>query len=393
MNFITYLVSEFLSRSIPFASIFLVAYFIDVSNFGVLTLYVVSYEILLIVISNNINAVNKIYFFQDKDSYVDKTKYQLRQSLIVASVCLLIVGLLINSNTVFMILIVSGFLKCIPQIALSYLQCKEEALSYAIVNFLYVLSFNVIFLTSVYINNDASFWAYSILIATIIQFILSIKFLPFNFFDSLKNLNSPIFSKLVYADGLMLMPQAIGFWLKIGIDRIIVKNTHTDFEVGLVGFLFQLTLPIIILANVINLYETPKVNQLISSNDKLEIIRRLYKNIFLLLISSLAIYFISILIINLYFGKYTLATTYLSISVISTFLYASFLIVTNTFYYIEMKFFISKMVFFSTIIQVIISIIANYFYGIYGLFISSSFINLLILMVSFMILKKKLQHN
>lgn len=390
MNFAIYLVSEFLSRLIPFLSIFIVAYFVDVANFGILTLYVVSYEILLIVISNNINAVNKIYFFKNNESYIDKTISQLKLSLLICLIFISIILVFVSSKGVFLILSIAAFIKCIPQIALSYFQCSEDAKSYVLVNLGYVVIFNVVFLISVLINGSISYWALSILIATIFQLFVSLKLLPFNvkaiFCLNQKNM----FNRLIYLDGLMLMPQAIGFWLKMAIDRIIVKISYTDFEVGLIGFIFQLSLPLIILANVINLYETPKTNNFIKQNNRKKIVKRLYINILFIFIFSILIYIVSSYVIDIFFIKYIEVYKYLEIAIFSMLIYSCFLITTNTFYYIDMKFFISKMVFFSTLIQIIVSIYANKFYGLYGLFLSSTLINTAILLYSYSVLTKKL---
>ena len=106
MNFIIYLLSEGLSKIIPFATILVVAKFIDIESFGELSLYLIVYEMLVVVISNNISATTRIdYYRLNFADYVNSKSIHLTVSFIIFSFVSIVSAFLSTIPYYFLIII------------------------------------------------------------------------------------------------------------------------------------------------------------------------------------------------------------------------------------------------------------------------------------------------
>lgn len=386
MNFIIYLLSEGLSKIIPFITILLIAKLIDVEAFGELTLYFIIYELLIILISNNIAATTRIdYFKLSFPQYIASKSTHLVVSFLIFTLALC-VGLFIHhlSYLFFCILALSALLRTVSYYTLSNLQCKEDAKRYGISNIIYIISMNGLFMLLIVLGYGIDSWFYSILFGSFIQFIYSLI--------QIKKSSLLIFEKNIilkkdalvreFKYGLIFIPQAIGFWMKVGVDRVLLSYFTSNIIVGYYMFAFQLLIPIIILSTVINLYMTPQINKLLKINHIDAIEHYLFKFMLLLIAGSIINYVIAYYVIDIfYFDKYHMSLDILFYIVMSNLLYAISLVYMNVFYYIDQKKFVSYLVFIIAIAQLITSTILGYFYQLEGILFSTICINVLFLCI------------
>jgi O-antigen/teichoic acid export membrane protein len=377
MNFFIYLISEGLSKIIPFVSILVIAKFINVESFGELTLYYIIYEFLLIIISNNITATTRIdYFKLSKLDYTTSKTVHLVVSFFLFLFISIIALFVPNIPYKFvLILSLSALLRTVSYYTLSDLQCKEDARSYAISNLIYIFGMNITFLILIVLYHDIYSWFYSILFGAFIQFIYSIihikKYILIKIESSFSYaiLNKYLLLK-EFKNGLIFMPQAIGFWMKLGIDRILLAKFTSTLVVGHYMFAFQLSWPIMILSTAINLYITPKINKMLKENNINAIKKLLQQFSLLIIVFSVLIYLVSTFIIhNFYYAKYNVSLEYIPYIIVAILFQSIMMIYLNIFYYINKKEFVSKFVFFTSIIQVIFGFFFISFFGIYGLLI------------------------
>ena len=386
MNFIIYLLSEGLSKIIPFISILVLAKFIDVASFGELTIYFIVYELLIILISNNITATTRIdYFKLSFSDYVQSKSAHIVVSFYIFLLVLLIGLFFSNISYLFLsMLSISAFLRTISYYNLSNLQCKEDAKSYGISNFIYLISMNGLFVFLVIFDYGIYSWFYSILFGAFIQFIYSalhINKSSLLIFDKKIILNKQNLIK-EFKNGIIFIPQAIGFWVKLGIDRILLAHFTSTLIVGYYMFAFQLSLPIIILSTVINLYMTPKINKLLKINAIAKIQSYLFKFAVLLIILSIIDYAVAFNIIDIfYYEKYHNSLDILAFIVIANLLYSISLVYINIFYYIDKKKFVSYLVFSISLFQVILSYIGSYMYKLDGILYSTICVNIIFLII------------
>ena len=386
MNFLIYLFSEGLSKIIPFISILVIAKFIDVASFGELSVYFIVYELLIILISNNITATTRIDYFKLSPSEYIKSKstHLVVSFLIFAGVT--VIGYFINriSYEFLLVLSISAFLRTVSYYNLSDLQCKEDAKSYGISNFIYLLSMNGLFVFLIIFDYGINSWFYAILFGAFSQFLYSVMHIKKS---SLLTLNREVtFNKTnlikEFKNGFIFIPQAIGFWMKLGIDRILLAHFTSTLIVGYYMFAFQLSLPIIILSTVINLYMTPKINKFLQIKEISNIEKYLIKFSFLIIIIAILNYFVAYNVINIfYFDKYNNSLSILIFIVISNLLYSISLVYMNIFYYIDKKKFVSYLVLSISIFQVLLSYVGGYYYDLTGILYATITVNIVFLIV------------
>ena len=393
MNFVIYLLSEGLSKIIPFVTILVIAKFIDVEAFGELTLYFIIFELLIILISNNITATTRIdYFKLSFSSYVESKSAHIVVSFFIF-LCVLVVGLFFSSISYLFLsmLSLSAFLRTVSYYNLSNLQCKEDAKSYGISNVIYLLSMNGLFIILILFEYGINSWFYAILFGSFSQFLYSLKHIKKS---SLLTYEKDIIFKKdnllkEFQHGLIFIPQAIGFWMKLGIDRVLLVYFTSTLIVGYYMFAFQLSWPIVIMSTVINLYLTPKINLLLKI-DNFDTIKKLLKNYsYLIVVFSIFIFMLSNIIIEyFYYEKYSIILKFIPYIIIAMVFQSITMIYMNVFYYIHQSKFVSKFVFFIAILQVFTNYIVIYLYGMEGILYSNIVLNFLGLVIIFYRLNK-----
>ncbi len=386
MNFIIYLVNEGLSKVLPFIAILVVANFIDVSSFGELTLYFILYEMLIIFISNNISATSRIDFFKlSKKQYIESKTYHILGSLLIFIVITFIFYFINKFDFKYVfILAISSFMRTLSYYVLADLQCREKALNYGIYNFFYILFTNLLFIILVMLNYGIESWFYSILLGSFLQFIFVLKYISNYQLIEINLLKIENFKQIYieYKNGLIFIPQALGFWIKLGIDRILLAKFTSTLVVGHYMFAFQLSWPIMILSTAINLYMTPKINRMLKTNNIDAIKKLLHQFALIIMVFSALIYFISTYIINnFYYVKYYASLEYIPYIVITIVFQSIMMIYLNVFYYINQKQFVSKFIFLTSIIQAISGFLFISFFEIYGLLIFNIVFSCVLLIV------------
>jgi O-antigen/teichoic acid export membrane protein len=386
MNFIIYLLSEGLSKVIPFIAILIVAKYIDVESFGQLTLYYIILEILTIVIANNIRATARIDFFQSsKERYIETKSTHLTGSFIIFTT-VLIIGAFTNflEFKYLFLLSITGFMRAFSHFILSDLQCRKNAKLYGIYNIIPLFLSSGLFLIAILSGYSIYSWFYTIFIGTFIQFIFVLGYIITNKLLNIENIFNykDIFSE--FKHGIIFMPQAIGFWVNSAVDRVLISSILGNLIVGHYMFAFQLSTPIIIFSTVVNLYLTPKLNRLLKEN-KIDKIKKilLYFSILTLVFTIVNFIAIEIVINYFYYEKYASSLEYVPFVVVAIFFQALYLIYMNIFYYIGQKKFISLLVLFLAFLKIVGVYIGLNIFDMYGLLYANILINILIFIFIF----------
>jgi len=395
MNFIIYLSTELLTKIIPFISLLILAKYVDVSSFGELTLYFIIFEFLVIFVGNNISAVTRIDFFNlTKRSYRYTKTHHLIGSLFIFFIFGLCLFLFFDINQEYILcLLIASLMRTVSYYVLADLQCNEKATTYAIYNFTFIISTNLSFMYLIINGYEIHSWFYSILFGSFMQFLLAIKYIKHNKILLFHTKFFISFSKIYkeFRNGIIFIPQAIGFWISVATDRFLIAHFLGNLVVGYYMFVYRFATPIIILSSAINLYLTPKINKLLKTKELEKLRKILFKFsiliIFLSILNYLAIYFL----INLYYQEYAIALNYLSYIIVSLILQAIYLIYMNVFYYIGMKKFISKLIFIIAIIKVILVYFSIKYFGIDGLLNINIMINFIVLVFTVIKFQKELK--
>ncbi|RLA76455.1 MAG: hypothetical protein DRG78_18990 [Epsilonproteobacteria bacterium] len=395
MNFLIFLVNEGLTKIIPFITILIVANKIDVNSYGELTLYYIIFELLTILISNNIKATTRIDFFK-----LSKSRYLISKKAHIVNSILLLFAILIFSlfiDTIpwiyILILSVTSLMRSVSYFVLSDLQCKENAKLYGLYNLLPILFSNLFFIIFIYLGYGIESWFYTMFAGTFIQFLFILQYIYKNNYFSLDT-NLKLSIPLIYTEfknGVIFMPQAFGFWLGAAADRLIISEVLGTLYVGYYMFVFQLSTPIIIFSTVVNLYLTPKLNYYIKQHQSTQIKIIFFKFLLLTLIFSVLTFIVIQFVINYYYHKYIEALSYVPYIVIALYIQASYLILMNLFYYVNKQKFVSILILITSLIKVSSAYLAINLYNIYGLLYSNIFINSFILIFVLVQFKKSLK--
>ncbi|WP_138094828.1 lipopolysaccharide biosynthesis protein [Sphingobacterium daejeonense] len=119
-----------------------------------------------------------------------------------------------------------------------------------------------------------------------------------------------MFFKDALVFGIPLLPHALSFWLRSGIDRIYISNFWGSEQVGLYATGFQFGLLVSFLISAFNNAFSPYLFKTLSGTDEIQlnfnkrkIVRLTYYIIFGLSIAGLIFAFLSKYIIKFWFSK------------------------------------------------------------------------------------------
>jgi O-antigen/teichoic acid export membrane protein len=358
LNFIIYFINEGISKILPFVTIIVSANFLEVADFGTLTMYYIVLEVLTIVISNNVRATTRLDYFKFSfEEYVlNRTAHHLGSFIIFILLLALLSFLFplienIPYKYIYIMLFVALFRGWAFHV-LSHFQCEERAGQYGLHNLIPIGTMNLSFICLLYFDFGIDGWLYATLIGAVIQSLLTFKVF---YTEKILNFTAIRKPKLIFDEfkhGLLFLPQSIGFWVGAAADRLIISNFLGVLIVGHYMFAFQLVSPIIIFSTVVNLYVTPIINRYIKEMNYKKIVSILYKYSFYLILFSLVIYFsVQYFIKEFYFIKYHNSLEYLPYIVASIMLQSMHLIFVNVYYYINLKKIVSYFIFTFSILK------------------------------------------
>lgn len=381
MNFLIYLGLEIIARVIPFFSLIVIAKFTAPEIFGVLTTYALVFELSIIVISNNISAKSRIDYFND-------TEYRFRRSLVLdISYSFLLTTFLFSIISVvdwrifpelkIEFILIASFMRTISLLVLAVCQCSEKSIQYSIIQMSYVITFNVSLIAFLIYEYEISSWLISITMAAFFQMITALfiarKIIIQIYRERIEVSIRTILEQAIR--GIKFMPQAFGFWLKLGIDRISLATFFTAEFLGIYMFGFQLLLPIIIVTGVVNLYSTPVINKFLKLHNKSLLLLE-YKKYFLgLSIFSFLNLGFAILLITYYFEDYVAVTGFIIFIWMSVVLHSFSLVFLNLCYYCGKGYLVSVIIGVTSIVHLVVNYSLSGAYGINGLLLANIFCN------------------
>ena len=387
-----YLSSEFLSRGTTFLSTLAVAAIFTKEIFGLLTLYLVTFELFTIFISNGINAEARINFFKLNNKNFKRTNLIHLFNSLLACFIIIIIGSIAFTDSLYEIVLlsISAFFRSIFLLTLAMLQCKEIAKSYFKLNISYTVLFNSLFIFFLFLNFKIFAWIYALTISYSITSLICVKFYFKEYFKnfiffSKKEIKNQFFS------GLIFFPQAIGFWLRTGSERYYLSIFATMSILGAYAFNFQLSLPIVIFGNAINIYLTPIIANLLKSNQNKDIFRLLKKYARLTISTSIIFVFIAFIISKYFFYEkyYDSFNMTLWLTMVNLF-YVLILLFLNPLYYMGEKKFVSKIIFSYGVFLAILNYFIVKYFSVYELIIFNLVTNIVVFLISYFYLKSKL---
>ena len=384
--------SEFLSKGTSFLSILIIANFFSKEIFGLLVLHFVAFELLTIVISNGITASARIDYFEKEDViFLKNYKAHLINSFFT-SLVILIIGVICFQNHFIEIicLCLSAFLRTIFMLSLAVLQCKELAQNYFKLNVFHTILYNSSFIIFISLGFTIIAWVYAIFISYFFISLISFRFYLKDFKKHYNNLQLTDLKKQFFV-GITFFPQNIGFWSRTGSERFYLSNLLSLSTLGVYSFNFQLSLPIVIFGNAINIYLTPIIAKKINQKKEKEIFRIIKIYTLLLTCMSFLNIFGAYIISRFFFYEKYFDSFHLNIwtATINLF-YVLMLLFINPLYYLGRKKIVSNLIFIYGVFLSVSNFFVIKFYGLQGLIIFNTLINFFFLIFSYKLLVKSI---
>ncbi|QYK03918.1 oligosaccharide flippase family protein [Shewanella zhangzhouensis] len=386
-NLIKYAFSEGVAKLAPFFTTLYVAKFISVESFGKYSLVIVAYELFFILISFNIQATTRIdYFKLTRASFLNSK----RQHLIICFFLAIFISILSSASNeyayILILLVFSSLTRCISVFQLAVYQCEKSASKYVISNLTFTISLSVF--TLIFVNTGCEYlsWLYGLLLASLFQLVVSstlfgyvrtVLFLSFNRVDF--NLDS---FKSTFVIALLFLPQALGWWLKLGADRWVIEQGLGASILGEYSLAFQFASVLLIAATVINLVLVPELNVSLK-NCNIKRIKILISSaiLFLVLLSFIVNYAGVEVIRKVYDFEYKNSIQYLEF-LIFPFLVQSFvLIFSNLLYYLGKGAFMAKIILVTFTLQIAINYFFVEYFHVSGMILVSLFANVIVFML------------
>ncbi len=371
--------SDGLAKIATFLTTLYVAKSLSPDLFGMYSLVVVMFEITFILISFNIQATTRIdYFKETESSFSIIKKNHISITLII--LCLLSVSLFFietNHRLILLLLLSCALLRTLSAFIMAIFQCSGKVNSYVISNIIFVL-FLAMF-TFIFVTLGMSYlsWLYSMLIASTVQLIVVInifgvrsfkKYLPTRFaVESLKK---------TFIPAALFMPQALGWWLKSGAERIIISDSLGNVVLGVYALAVQFASITFMYVTILNLALVPEINKLIQRRNFEEMHKYLLMSSFSLIIICALIGILGFLVIDhIYSYDYILAKSYLPFLLMASLPQAIMLIYINVLYFNKEGKFVATLIMTTFSIQAVINFFLIDYFGIYGVISVSLVIN------------------
>ncbi|CAM3994072.1 oligosaccharide flippase family protein [Shewanella aquimarina] len=384
-NLIKYAVSEGVAKLAPFFTTLYVAKFLSVEDFGRYSLIFVVYELFFILISFNIQATTRIDFFKVSKVKFLRTK---REHLIICfflALLLLVLSIFVAFEYLYVlsILIFSSLMRCISVFQLAIYQCEKKASKYVISNLSFTISLSFFTLMFVYLNYGYLSWLYGLIFASFTQLLISCylfglsRTLLYLSFCRLKISFSSFKSTFIVA--FLFLPQALGWWLKLGADRWIIDGKVGTAILGEYSLAFQFSSALLIAATVINLVLVPEINLSLKSGNFNRVRFLLFPAVLFLLFLSFLIYFVASEIIeNIYGNDYIGSLFYLKLLMFPFLVQSLILVFGNVLYYFSKGAYMAKIILIAFTVQIMINFTFVGVFGVAGMIITSLVANLIV---------------
>jgi len=382
-NLLKYGFSELIAKLAPFLTTLYVANALSPELFGKYGLIMVFFELSFIIISFNIRATTRIdYFRESTNQFVRLKQNHFIISILFSLMTLLFVPFINDVEPIIVLLIVyCAFIRTMTVFLQTIFQCSRRANAYIYSNLLYATSLAGTTLICIEMGASYLSWLYGLSVACSMQLMLSVSI--FGIHRSEQFLPEKInfeHLKYTFVPAILFMPQAIGWWLKSGADRIIISNALGNSVLGQYTLGFQFATLILIAVNVLNLALVPELNTFLKDGDRVKADGLLKKAIiFVTTICVCSYYFGGWVLSEFYSNTYVDALNFFQLLVLALLPQAVMMVVINVLYFIKDGGFVAKLIIYSFSIQLIINYQIVNHVGVEGMIICSMIINVFVL--------------
>ncbi|REL26125.1 hypothetical protein DXX93_05725 [Thalassotalea euphylliae] len=279
--------TDMLAKGIPFLLLPVYTIYLKPEQFGNIAIFNVIVEIAIIFVVFGANSFYRVEYF--KPERASNLLASLFKNLIITfPAALLLTGIFIaidinpgsQSDHWLFSAVLIALMQSIVLLVIAEYQCQGKALWVGALNLTSatVTAIVTVLLLNLDFAEESRYWGFFIgAISTALLSLLLIRYQH----SSLNVLQSH-FSKPALSFGLGILPHALSWWARTGMDRFLIAKFVSVYQVGLYSVAAQISLIIIVFANAANQAFTPKLMQMLAVKH--------YKESFALCIKIIAIY-------------------------------------------------------------------------------------------------------
>ncbi|WP_448213045.1 lipopolysaccharide biosynthesis protein [Colwellia sp. MEBiC06753] len=379
-NVLVYMATDMLAKGIPFLLIPFYTAYLSPAQFGNIAIYNVVVEIAIIFVVFGANSYYRVEYFKiDDKSQLFKQLFRnitLTFPVAIALISIYILTGINPGNQPWFWLTAAVFIALFQSIILMFLaefQCQGKALNVGLVNLAAALSIAIItvVLLSLSFDEEARYWGY--FLGSFIAMCLAGYLIKRNNHLTATSTSSDIgFSKPALSFGFGVLPHALSWWGRTGMDRLLIAKFVSVYQVGLYSIAAQVSLIVIVFANAANQAFTPKFMELLANQQ--------YKHSFKLCLQVIAAYLLVAggiaLISPLLFAwfideQYHQALAFLPLMCVVAFFQATVAILSNFLYFFKRVKTLSSITSLTSLLHVLIAFLIVKDFGIQGIIYSS----------------------
>ncbi len=378
-NIFKYGVSEGIAKITPFITTLYVAKSLAPELFGMYSLLIALFEVLFIFISFNIQATTRVDYFKfSKNDFYETKRNHITLTLGIAFTILVsLVFIPEEFKLIFVLLVITAVLRTFSVFIMAIFQCEKNANNYILSNITFVLFLSLFIFLFLELGLSFNSWVYAMLIASIFQLMLVVNL----FGVKSVRLLTPQKTKLTsltttFIPALIFLPQAIGWWLKSGAERIIISSNLGNASLGVYSLSLQFVSVMFIFVTVLNLAIVPEINRLMKINSYKKTHKMLFVTSFFVLGISILIPLIGNRVINYFYtSEYLLATRYLIYLTVASVPQALMMIYINVLYFTGQGKFVAFTILISFSAQTLINLVLIKSVGIFGIIVCAGLVN------------------
>lgn len=388
-----YTISDGINKSIPFFILPILSHYLLPSDYGIVANFGVLTSILGLMISCSIDGAIAVNYHQ---MGVQKIKVYIFNAFLIAFFLFLIVlsMVVVFNEHIFqyfqvpydyqIISVVSSFFGLFITINLVLWRLEEEPIYFGIYN----ISSTVlnILLSLFFVVALKQGWqgrVNGIAIATCLYGLLSLYFLLRRGYLTFQF--DMFFFKSVLIFGIPLIPHSLSFWLRSGVDRMIITNFYGSEAVGLYATGFQFGTLVSFLVGAFNNAFSPYLYKSLSITDtkeqgiiKIKLVKLTYRiMIGLLLCGGIFILLSKFIITYVFSTRYIQAIEYINWAILGQIFQGFYILFVNYIFFVKKTKYLALITFSCSLAQVVICYFLVKYIGPLGAAYSSVGISLL----------------
>ncbi|MCO4293118.1 oligosaccharide flippase family protein [Solitalea sp. MAHUQ-68] len=385
-----YIFSEAINKLVLFILLPILSVHLSPAEYGLLANFQVLILILTVLVGLNMTGIISVEFYRSAKEKLSNLINNILSILIISiGVFLLIVALLqsylysvtgIPSLLIYSVVIICGA-QAIVQIRLEFWRLENKAVVYGV---FYTTQSVIISLLTLYlvIWTDLGWQggALAIAIGQVLFMIIALISLWRNGW-----INGKIefqHTKSILSFGIPLIPHSLSFWMRNGLDRLLMTSFFDAKHTGLYSVGAQLAAPLQMVAFAMNKAYSPTLFKMLENKDeesKRKIVKMIWGVLGITLVLTIIIEFLLPIIVGwLLDARYRKSFDYFYWINISYFFSTVYFLIGNFIFYFKKTHLLTYVTFGTSLLHVLLTIIALKYIGPIGVAITTLFTSIIV---------------